>query len=50
LCVNQVPGDYDKVLDEYTRNGYRVLALAKKELKNVDSKNLLNVRREDVES
>jgi len=28
LCTSQLPSDYDKILDEYTKNGYRVIALA----------------------
>ena len=28
LCIAQLPSDYDTVLEEYTREGYRVIALA----------------------
>jgi len=50
LCVAQIPSDYDNILEEYTRNGYRVIALASKNLKQFEAKMLLSVRREEIES
>ena len=38
------------MLEQYTKEGYRVIALATKDLKDFDSKMLLSVRREDIES
>jgi cation-transporting ATPase 13A3/4/5 len=38
------------VLEQYTKDGYRVIALATKDLIGFDSKSLLSVRREDVET
>jgi cation-transporting ATPase 13A3/4/5 len=32
LCIGEIPSNYDSVLEEYTKNGYRVIALAHKEL------------------
>ena len=32
LCIGEIPADFDTVLEEYTKNGYRVIALAHKEL------------------
>lgn len=50
LCTSQIPSDYDEVLESYTKNGYRVIALATKELNGFDSSKLLNVKRDDIES
>ncbi len=38
------------MLEQYTKDGYRVIALATKDLIGFDSKSLLSVRREDVET
>jgi cation-transporting ATPase 13A3/4/5 len=38
------------VLEQYTKDGYRVIALATKDLIGFDSKSLLSVRREDIET
>ncbi len=38
------------MLEQYTKDGYRVIALATKDLIGFDSKSLLSVRREDIET
>lgn len=50
LCTSQLPENYDFILEKYTKNGYRVIALATKELKGFDSSKLLNVKREEIEN
>ncbi|KAK9462203.1 uncharacterized protein V1516DRAFT_711632 [Lipomyces oligophaga] len=44
------PADYDEVLDSYTHNGYRVIAVATKVLKRMPWHRAQKLKREDVES
>ncbi len=37
---SSIPGDYDKVLKEYTSNGFRVLAIASKKIVGTDFKSI----------
>ena len=33
LCINNIPSNYDTIMESHTREGYRVIAIATKELK-----------------
>ena len=50
LCISQIPTEYDNVLEQYTKEGYRVIALANKELKKFETNMIPSIRREEVES
>ncbi|KAJ5070977.1 cation-transporting atpase [Anaeramoeba ignava] len=50
LCdENSIPKNYSSVLDLYTKEGYRVIALAYRELPEVDLSDLDHLLREEVE-
>ena len=44
-----IPDDYYDVLEKYTKDGLRVLALAYKELKDVDVSKIKTLKREEIE-
>lgn len=50
LCISQIPTEYDTVLEQYTKEGYRVIALANKELKKFETNMIPSIRREEIES
>ena len=45
-----IPSDYDKLLDHYTRQGYRVIACATKTLKSLDWPRIKKMKRQEAES
>ena len=44
------PRDFQKVLTEYTQEGYRVIALSVKDLPNITYRNIQTIERSEVES
>lgn len=50
LCLQEtIPHDFQKVLTEYTREGYRVIALAVKDLPEMNYRKLQTISRSEVE-
>jgi cation-transporting P-type ATPase 13A2 len=45
-----MPENYDEVLELYTKEGYRVIALAEKPLPGINMGSVMSVTRDDVES
>ena len=45
-----IPSDYDKLLDHYTRQGYRVIACATKHLQSLDWRRISRTSRQEAES
>ena len=51
LCTpSTIPRDFQKVLTEYTQEGYRVIALSVKDLPNITYRNIQTIERSEVES
>lgn len=51
LCdPNSLPSNYDEVMSNYTKDGYRVIALATKELVGMTAEGVHTVSRGEVES
>ena len=51
LCVPEsLPGNFDEILEKYTECGYRVLALASKQMPNLSYLKSQKISRDEVES
>ncbi len=50
MCTGNVPSDYLKVMENRTKEGYRVIALATKTLDIKDGFGVERALREDIES
>ncbi len=47
LCLAEtMPGNYDEVLEQYTKEGYRVIALAEKPLDMMNYRKVMGVTRD----
>lgn len=44
-----MPGNYDEVLEQYTKEGFRVIALAEKQLDLMNYRKVMGVTRDKVE-
>jgi cation-transporting P-type ATPase 13A2 len=44
-----MPGNYDEVLEQYTKEGFRVIALAEKQLDLMNYRKIMGVTRDKVE-
>jgi magnesium-transporting ATPase (P-type) len=49
LCIGEIPSNFDAILEEYTKNGYRVIALAHKELSADLSLRIHSCNRDEIE-
>lgn len=45
-----VPADYEQTVEQYTREGFRVIALAHKELSGMNTEQAMEVKRDSIES
>jgi cation-transporting ATPase 13A3/4/5 len=45
-----MPGNYDEVLEQYTKEGFRVIALAEKPLPGLTYRKAMSITRDAVES
>ena len=45
-----VPADYEQTVEQYTREGFRVIALAQKELSGMSTEQAMEVNRDSIES
>lgn len=45
-----MPDNYEEVLEVYTKEGYRVIALAEKPLPSINMGSVMSVTRDEVES
>lgn len=51
LCDKQtIPSNYKEVLEQYTKEGYRVIALATRTLPDLDNSKVMKVARDSVEN
>ena len=50
LCDPQtMPGNYDEVLEQYTKEGFRVIGLATKPLPNLNYRKAMSIQRSEIE-
>ena len=45
-----MPANYEQTVDQYTREGFRVIALAHKELSGMNTEQAMEVNRDSIES
>jgi len=44
-----MPGNYDEVLEQYTKEGFRVIGLATKALPSLNYRKAMSIQRGDIE-